>query len=218
MEDLKSHQPRTEAERAWRDRTIAEIERYQREMTTFQPELPDITFDSNLVLRDKAHDIHLLFRGRGHTSGDVVVFCPQKKVIATGDLLHGFVPYMTDGYPFEWAPTLRRFGELDFTAVVGGHGPVQRTRDRLHQTAAYIDEITESVSRRRQSGGNLGELQRTLTPATLRTLADSDYGRFVQESLRRYLSVAPGEDPAAEVAKEVRVNVADIWKRLEEGA
>jgi len=49
------------------------------------------------VLHDPAHELHLLRRGRGHTAGDVIVFCPQKKVVATGDLLHCFLPFLNDG-------------------------------------------------------------------------------------------------------------------------
>jgi glyoxylase-like metal-dependent hydrolase (beta-lactamase superfamily II) len=128
------------------------MESYLLEMKDYRPELPNITFDDSLVIHDKNHQLHLLFRGRGHTDGDVVVFCPEKKIIATGDQLHGFVPWFDDGFPLEWPGTLRRYGELDFQTVVGGHGPVQRTRDRLYQTAAYIEDISETVIRGKQAG------------------------------------------------------------------
>ena len=85
----KSGAARTPAERAYYERLVAESNAYLDEMRDYAPELPDITLDRGLILHDKAHDLHLVFRGRGHTAGDVVVYCPQKKVVATGDLLHG---------------------------------------------------------------------------------------------------------------------------------
>ena len=65
----------------------AGMKAYLAEMNNYTPELPDLTFDRDLILHDKAHDLHLAFRGRAHTMGDVVVFCPQKKVVATGDMI-----------------------------------------------------------------------------------------------------------------------------------
>ena len=34
------------------------------------------------------------------------------------------VPYVYDGYPSEWAETLRRLTELNAATIVPGHGPV----------------------------------------------------------------------------------------------
>jgi len=81
---------------------ITQSREFLEEMRNATFELPNLTFDDHLVIHDKAHELHLAFRGRGHTSGDIVVFCPQKKVIATGDLLHSFFPVIGDGYPRDW--------------------------------------------------------------------------------------------------------------------
>jgi len=66
------------------------------------------------VIHDRNREIRVLFRGRGHTSGDVAVFSPQEKVIATGDQLHGFVPWLDDGYPDDWPTTLRSIENSTF--------------------------------------------------------------------------------------------------------
>ena len=94
---------KTGPERAQIERTIAEVNAYIQEMLGYTPELPDITFDRSLILHDKMQELHLAFRGRGHTAGDVVAFSPQSKVIATGDLLHGWFPFIADGYPSRMA-------------------------------------------------------------------------------------------------------------------
>ncbi len=215
LEKLRQETPKNESERAYQQRAVADMTNYLREMRSYQPELPNITFSDSLVIYDKNREIHVLFRGRGHTSGDVVVFSPQERVIATGDQLHGFVPWLDDGYPDEWPTTLRKYGELDFQTVVGGHGPVQHTRDRLTQTAVYIEEVTEAVRRGKQSGANLAELERTITPTTLRTISlASEYGKFVESSLEKYSPLAPWESGAGELANEVKGNVDTLFRKL----
>ena len=44
-------------------------------------------------------EIRILFFGRGHTGGDVVVHLPAERVLITGDLLLPRLPFMGDGYP-----------------------------------------------------------------------------------------------------------------------
>ena len=34
------------------------------------------------------------FLGHAHTAGDVVVFCPQKKALSSGDMIHGILPFI----------------------------------------------------------------------------------------------------------------------------
>jgi glyoxylase-like metal-dependent hydrolase (beta-lactamase superfamily II) len=122
---------------------------------------------------------------------------------------------LDDGYPDDWPTTLRKYGELDFRTVVGGHGPVQHTRDRLTQTAVYIEEVTEAVRRGKQSGASLAELERTITPGSLRTISPtSEYGKFVDSSLDNYSPLAPGETGAGELANEVRGNVDTLFRKL----
>jgi hypothetical protein len=110
---------------------------------------------------------------------------------------------------------LRKYGELDFQTVVGGHGPVQHTRDRLNQTAVYIEEVTEAVRRGKQSGASLAELEKTITPGTLHTISpSSEYGKFVESSLDKYSPLALGETGAVELDNEVKGNVDTLFRKL----
>ena len=40
-----------------------------------------------MTLHRGSREIRLLFLGRGHTGGDVVVYLPKERIIATGNLL-----------------------------------------------------------------------------------------------------------------------------------
>ena len=160
-------------------------------MKDYAPELPNVTFDRDLILHDSQQELHLAFRGRAHTAGDVVVWSPSGKVLATGDTLHGFAPYIADAYPKEWPITLLRYAEMQFDAVIGGHGGLQRTRDRLYQMSAYLDELADGVGRARQQGRTLDEAQNQFTPAVLKSL-QGPYGEFLLEA-RKYLVTDPAE-------------------------
>ena len=201
---------KTPAERTQLERTIAETNAYIKEMRGYTPELPDITFDRSLILHDKMQELHLAFRGRGHTAGDIVVFSPQSKVIATGDLLHGWFPFIADGYPREWPKTLASLNEFPFETVVGGHGFVQHGSKRRDQMAAYIGELTEVVESGKHKGQTVADLQASISPSTLHSLTE-DYGKFlVSQSSDRTL------DAQGILAAGVKGNVADIFARVDQ--
>ena len=159
--------------------------------------------------------MHLAFRGRGHTAGDIVVFCPDKKVMASGDLLHGFLPYIGDGYPRDWPRTLRALAEFPFEYVVGGHGDVQHTRERLTQEAAFIEELAEAVAQGKEQGRTVEQLQAAITPATLKSLAGGGWGRYIAEQTVQFDWNAAFSTPEEALAGGLKGNVAATFKALE---
>lgn len=205
---------RAAAEKSYYQRMVTGIADYIREMQDYAPELPDITFDDHLVIHDPAHELHLVFRGRAHTASDVCVFCPQKRALATGDLLHGFVPGMGDGYPLEWPTTLGRLGELDFTHVLPGHGALQHGRERLRQMTAYLNELNERVAAGKRAGRSVEEMQAALTPATLRSLDPNGYGGYIEATLDKFTLRAPEVSAAAAMAAAVKANVAESYRAV----
>ena len=90
------------AEKAFCADQIRQLQAYQAELKDYTPELPTITFDKSYLLRDAAYDLHVEFHGHAHTSGDVVVYRPQARAVATGDVIHGFLPNIADGFPRLW--------------------------------------------------------------------------------------------------------------------
>lgn len=201
------------SEKTYYRNMASQTEAYLDEMRGYAPELPNVTFDRDLVIHDPAHELRLAFRGLGHTSGDVVVFCPPKKVMATGDLLHSALPYIGDGYPKEWPLTLHKLAEFEFERVISGHGPVQHGSDRLYQQAAYIEELTEKVSRGRRAGHTLEQLQQEITPPAIASIKNGGYGASTMEVLSA--SLAPGVTPAQALSAGVRTNIGHIFARLE---
>jgi len=211
----KAAQAKTPQEKAHFQQVALDTQSYISEMKNYQPELPNVTFDNDLIIHDKAHDLHLAFRGRGHTEGDVVVFCPQKKVIATGDLMHGFAPFISDGFPLSWPITLQAVAMFPFEHLIGGHGGVQHSKERVYSMAGYIEELTEVVGRGKRSRKTIEQLQQSITPASLVSLSRGDYGKFLGQSISKYALQPPGAEEAKILANAVNTNIAQIYTALD---
>jgi len=200
------------ADREFYTEQIRLAQAYQAEMQSYTPELPDITFDKSHVIQDKAHDLHIEFHGRAHTAGDIAVFCPQKRAVASGDAIIGFLPNIADGYPREWPGTINSIAQLAFANILPGHGPVQPGHQRLTQMRNYIEELTGLVEAGKKAGKPLAELQKTITMTSLKTLQANGYGSYVADNLNK-LTVYLGSRTAVE--DRLGANIDAIYKNLD---
>jgi len=191
---------------------IRQLEAYRAEMKSYTLELPTVTFAKSHVIQDPAGDIHLEFRGRAHTAGDIVVFNPQKRVVASGDTIIGFLPNLADGYPKPWPKTIESVGQLPFDSIIAGHGPVQRDRARMGQMRNYIEELTARVEEGKKAGKPLAELQTTITLGSLKSLQANGYAHWVTENLDKF-SVYIGTKTAIE--DRLTGNIASIYQNLD---
>ena len=116
-----------------------------------KPTPPNTVFSSTLTLFRGAREIRLLFLGRGHTVGDVIVHLPRERVVATGDLLQSAIPFMGDGYFDEWVATIDEVKKLDFTVVLPGHGVPITDRAVIDAYQGYVRDLTaQAVALRKQ--------------------------------------------------------------------
>lgn len=206
---------KTPEDKAYWELMVQDSLAFASEMKTYSPELPNLTLETDLIIHDKAHDLHLAFRGKGHTAGDVVVYCPQKKVIATGDLLHGFAPFIADGFPRLWPQTLRTVAGFDYNRVIGGHGAVQEGKLRAFQKAAYLEELSGEVAKLKAKGLKVDAIQKQLTPDKLKSLTKDGYAEFLMTSLSTMLLQRPGASRAQHLAGAVASNIADIFTTVD---
>jgi cyclase len=205
---------KTAEEKAYYREMIDQSRAFLEEMRNVPVELPNVTFDDQLTLHDKAHDLHLSFRGRGHTAGDIVVHCPSKKVIASGDLLHSFFPTIGDGYPSDWPGTLRSIEQLEFQKVIGGHGGVLQSSARAGQLRNYLEELLDIVARAKRDGVPLERLQPTVTPASLKTL-QGGYGDYLAGEVKKRDFRVQLSTQAEVMARGVRDNLSAVYRNYE---
>jgi glyoxylase-like metal-dependent hydrolase (beta-lactamase superfamily II) len=93
-----------------------------------------------------------------------VAWLPKERVVATGDLLHGWMPYMADSYPPEWVATLDALAKLEFDHIIGGHGTV---KPRAHLTffRDYLADLVAAVRTARGRGETLVQATASVTAA-----------------------------------------------------
>jgi cyclase len=199
------------AEKAFCEEQIRQMQAYQSEMKSFTLELPTITFGKSYLIKDKAHELHIEFHGHAHTAGDIVVFCPQKRVVATGDMIHGFLPFIADGFPRSWPKTMDSVAQLGFDKICPGHGPVQRTQERLVNMRNYLEELTEKVEAGKRAGKSIADLQEKITVASLKSMQSNDYSKYVSDNQYKYF---PNFGPAAPLQDGVNKNIVEVWNNL----
>ena len=109
------------------------------------PTAPTMTLSDNMTLHRGDREIRLLFLGRGHTGGDVVVYLPAEKILITGDLLLESMPFMGDSYPTDWVETLDKLKDLDFEIVMPGHGRPFSDRGRIDRLQRLLTDVWQKA-------------------------------------------------------------------------
>jgi glyoxylase-like metal-dependent hydrolase (beta-lactamase superfamily II) len=106
---------------------------------------PTTTFEDAMSIDLGNRTVELRHLGRGHTSGDLVVWLPDEGICFAGDLVEAqAAPYMGDAHVADWSTsTLDRVAGLGATQLVGGRGPVVRDGD----VAIAIEDTGRSCAR-----------------------------------------------------------------------
>ncbi|MEZ4416038.1 MAG: MBL fold metallo-hydrolase [Gemmatimonadota bacterium] len=120
---------------------LAYLRTYWEGQQGLEPTGPNTTLSQRMTLFRGGREIQLLFFGRGHTGGDVVVYLPAERVLVSGDLLTGGLPFMGDGYTDEWDDTLEHLKALDFEWVLPGHGTPFQGKESIDWLQAYLRDL-----------------------------------------------------------------------------
>lgn len=207
----KSNSP---ADRQLLNEQIRQLQAYQAEMKSYPLELPTITFPNSYAVKDSAGDLQIEFRGRAHTAGDVVVFSSAKRVVASGDMIIGFLPNIADGYPKAWPKTIDSVGALAFDHIIPGHGPVQHDRTRMGQFRAYLEELTARVEQGKRAGQTLDDLRKAITVTSLKSLQSNGYGNYVSDVINRF-TISFDPDPNTGLQDRLNGNIEAVYRNLD---
>jgi glyoxylase-like metal-dependent hydrolase (beta-lactamase superfamily II) len=103
--------------------------------------LPDLVYDSKLVITLGGRTVELIYMGPGQNPGDTLVYFPQEKIIFTGGPFSkqswpnpSFTPSMSN-----WVAMLRKIAGMDIDKFLGGHGDIGNKQDVLHEAQMLED-------------------------------------------------------------------------------
>jgi glyoxylase-like metal-dependent hydrolase (beta-lactamase superfamily II) len=148
--------------------------------------LPRVTFTDQLDVHLGGKDVQAYYFGRGHTSGDAVIYFPELKTIHTGDLFLAiraggrgnapakprppgvpvYVDYVQGGSFLEWSKTFEGMLKLDFDTVIPGHGPV----------STKVDVVKFKSDLETMRGRLAGLIKQGSSKAEIVKILEDDYG------------------------------------------
>jgi len=171
---------------------------YFEELAGVELVLPSITFQRRLTLPDKARTVQLLWLGRAHTEGDIILHLPEDGVVITGDLLHAYMPWMADSYPYEWIESLAKLDELDFEYVISGHGDVIKGKEHCRLCRDYLGDLMSETTEFFAGGGTQSqacqEVAARLRPNYAKRFLPGRYSfdNFIQGNIEKAYQVVAG--------------------------
>jgi glyoxylase-like metal-dependent hydrolase (beta-lactamase superfamily II) len=93
----------------------------------------------------------------GNTKGDMFLWLPDEKILATGDIVVRPTPYGFFSYPRSWATVLRELMAFDAKYIVPGHGDVMTDSAYLVLLAETMDLVAGQVDAQVKAGKTLDE-------------------------------------------------------------
>ncbi len=116
-----------------------------KEFERYRKTVPNLTFENKLVIHSGEREVQILFLGAGNTEGDAIMWLPEEKIVATGDVVVRPTPYAYNVYPEKWAATLRALNDLDFDILVPGHGDIQYDRTYTTLMIGALDSVAQQA-------------------------------------------------------------------------
>jgi glyoxylase-like metal-dependent hydrolase (beta-lactamase superfamily II) len=101
--------------------------------------------------------VDVLFLGRAHTGGDLVVHLPREKLLFMSEAyLNRVFPAMRSAYPDEWVAMIDRALAMDVTRYVPGHGFIEEPTVSREELIAYRQALAAVIAEvRRMHGAGL---------------------------------------------------------------
>lgn len=131
----------SDAEKAFFSRMVADYPDYRAQLARMKVTPPTRAVDESIVIDLGGRKATLLYAGLGNTAGDLALYLPREKVLATGDIVVAPVPYGFGSYPGQWARVVRQLASLPVSTVIPGHGAAMRDKSYLESLAALFDDV-----------------------------------------------------------------------------
>jgi glyoxylase-like metal-dependent hydrolase (beta-lactamase superfamily II) len=149
--------PVTPGMRAFYAATLEHFDFVNREIERREVTRPTRTMTDRLVIDLGGRTAELRHIAPGNTRGDMFLWLPAEKILATGDIVVRPTPYGFFSHPASWARVLRELKTLGATHIVPGHGDVMTETAYLDLLAETMDLVATQVDAAVKSGKTLDE-------------------------------------------------------------
>lgn len=139
--------------------------------------LPNEIVETSRTLNLGGTEVRILFLGRAHTGGDLVVHLPREGVLFMSEAyLHRIFPAMRSAFPSEWVAMIEAAQAMDADVYVPGHGfvdspPVLEAELEVFRRA--VAQVVDEATRLHSAGLTLEE-----------AVEHADFGELEEWSLR----------------------------------
>lgn len=155
---------------------------------------PFVTFADRLTVYAGDLRLELRYFGPAHTTGDIVVWVPERKLLFSGDLIfNGGTPLALGGTIAGWLAALQELRTLGPEVIVPGHGPVCGLQ-AIDTVERYLRFVQDAARHGFEAGLQPLELARELDLGPFAELSDRE--RLVANLHRAYAELR-GEPPGA---------------------
>jgi len=155
--------PVTPMERLALESAIRIVRQYVKEAPGFSPVAATDTVHQRMTLGSGRDRIELLWYGEGNTRGDLVVYLPDRRIVASGDLVGAPVPFAFNSHPTSWVKVLDSLVALKPRIIVPGHGPVLRDLGYVRSVRDWLARINRETSAAAARGDSLGTVLNAVT-------------------------------------------------------
>ncbi|SDU43499.1 MBL fold metallo-hydrolase [Stappia sp. ES.058] len=121
---------------------------------------PTMTFNDRMSVYLGKRRVDLMFLGRAHTAGDIVMYVPDSNVMFTGDIVeYHSACYCGDGHFHDWPGTLEKIRAWDVDAIAPGRGDAlvgkEMVNAALDSTSDFVKSTYRPVAQVALKGGSL---------------------------------------------------------------
>jgi len=138
-------------EKAYFTRMVADFPEYQTQLALMKVLKPTRVIDETSIVDLGGVKATLLFMGPANTAGDIALYLPKRKFLATGDIVVAPTPYGFGSYPRAWARVIRQLARLDVETIVPGHGAVMNDASYLEKLSSLFDHVADQAEANRDT-------------------------------------------------------------------
>ncbi len=147
--------PVTPTMRAFYTDLLTDFDSVNEQIARRQVTKPTRTMTDRLVIGLGGRTVELRHIAPGNTKGDMFLWLPEERILATGDIVVRPTPYGFFSYPRSWAGVLRELKAFDARFIVPGHGDIMTDTAYLDLLAETMDFVADQVDAQAKAGKSL---------------------------------------------------------------